>query len=65
MNFNITIPPSSIGGWISLGIYAFTALFALIGFFTGLRRGFTKTVIRLCTVVAAGVIAYFAAYYSA
>ncbi|MBQ2794129.1 MAG: CvpA family protein [Clostridia bacterium] len=61
MNFNITIPPSSIGGWISLGIYAFTALFALIGFFTGLRRGFTKTVIRLCTVVAAGVIAYFAA----
>ncbi len=61
MNFNMTIPPSSVGGWISLGIYAFVALSVLLGLLTGLRRGFTKTLIRIGTVALAAVLAYFAA----
>ena len=61
MNFNIEIPPSSIGGWISLGIYAFALISMLFGLIAGLRRGFTKTIVRIATVSLAGFAAYFAA----
>lgn len=60
MNFNITIPPSSIGGWISLGILAYVALTVLLGLIAGLRRGFTKTLIRIITTVVAAAAAFFA-----
>lgn len=61
MNFNIEIPPSSIGGWISLGIYAFALISMLFGLIAGLRRGFTKTIVRIATIILAGFAAYFAA----
>nr|MBQ8890100.1 hypothetical protein [Clostridia bacterium] len=61
MNFNITIPPATVGGWISLGILAFAALSMLLGFFTGLKRGFGKTVIRIATIAIAAVVSYFLA----
>ena len=61
MNFNIEIPPSTIGGWISLGIYGFALISILFGFIAGLRRGFTKTIVRIATIVLAGFAAYFAA----
>ena len=61
MNFNITVPPATQGGWISLGLLAFVALSLLIGFFYGLKRGLAKTFIRLITVIAAAVVSYYVA----
>ena len=60
MNFNITLPPTNVGGWISLGIYAFAILSIFGGMVTGFRRGFTKTVIRIITILVAGIAAFVA-----
>ena len=47
------------GGAISLGITVFAAACVIFGIILGLRRGFTKTLIRIITVVAAAAISYF------
>lgn len=53
--------PTSIGGWISLGLVAFALLTILVSVFYGIKRGFGKTVIRIVTIAAAAGIAYFVA----
>lgn len=58
MNFNISIPPATPGGWISLGILAVAAISILYGMFLGLKRGFSKTVIRILTIAVAAVLSY-------
>ncbi len=58
---NTLTNPSSIGGWISLGLIAFALLTILVSMFYGLKRGFGKTVIRIVTIAAAAGIAYFVA----
>ena len=55
MNFTT---PTSVGGWISLGIYAFLIITILGGVIAGLRRGFTKTLIRIITISIAAVAAF-------
>lgn len=48
------------GGWyISLGIYIFIALSVIIGALVGLRRGAPKMTVRLVTVIASAVGAFF------
>lgn len=50
------------GGWyISLGIYVFLAISVIIGALVGLRRGAPKMVIRLVTIIASAVGAFFIA----
>lgn len=58
---NTLTNPTSIGGWISLGLIAFALLTILVSMFYGLKRGFGKTVIRIVTIAAAAGIAYFVA----
>ncbi len=60
MNLNIAIPPATVGGWISLGIYGFVILSVLCGMVTGFRRGFTKTIVRIITIIVAGITAFLA-----
>ena len=55
MNFT---SPTTVGGWISLGIYAFLIITILGGVIAGLRRGFTKTLIRIITISIAAVAAF-------
>ena len=49
----------TIGSMISLGIYGIIGVFAAIGLLFGLKRGFSKTVIRFATILASAVGAYF------
>ena len=50
----------TLGSAISIGIFGFIALFAAIGLYFGLKRGFTKTVIRFFTIL----LSAFGALYS-
>ena len=50
-----------ISGYISLGITAVALLFILSGVLFGLKRGFSRTVVRLLTIVISAVAAYFIA----
>ena len=50
----------TIGSTISLGLFALIGFFAVIGLLFGLKRGFSKTVIRFATILASAAGAYFA-----
>ena len=47
-----TLEKGSIGAYISVGLLALVAVCALLGALFGAKRGFSKTVIRILTVVA-------------
>lgn len=55
-----SLEKTTIGSKISLGIFALIGFFAIWGLLFGLKRGFSKTVIRAVTIVASAVGAYFA-----
>ena len=46
-----TMGKGTIGATISMGIFALIAVFAVIGLYFGIRRGFTKSVIRFATIL--------------
>ena len=49
----------SIGSYISVGVFATIAMFALSGILFGAKRGFSKSVIRLVTVAASAVASFY------
>lgn len=61
MNFmdyiNASLDKGSIGAYISVGIFVLIGVAAVFGTYYGARRGFSKSVIRLFTVVASAVCA--------
>ena len=61
MNFvdyiNASLDKGSIGAYISVGIFALIGVSAFFGAYYGAARGFSKSVIRLFTVVASAVCA--------
>ena len=50
-----SLAKGSIGAYISVALYAVVALFALSGLLFGFKRGFSKSVIRLFTVLLSAV----------
>ena len=50
----------TIGAYISLGIFAFIGVSAILGGYYGATRGFSKSVIRLFTIIASAVCSFFA-----
>ena len=53
-----TSAKGTVGSYISLGILAFVAFYALTGLLFGLKRGFGKFTIRFITIVASAVISF-------
>ena len=49
---NSTLAKGSIGAYLSVGIIALFAVCALSGLLFGAKRGFSKSVLRIFTVVA-------------
>lgn len=56
---NAAMASDTIGSKISLGIFAFMGVCAILGAYKGVMRGFSKSVIRLFTVGASAVCALF------
>lgn len=56
---NAAMASDTIGSKISLGIFAFMGVCAILGAYRGVMRGFSKSVIRLFTVGASAVCALF------
>ncbi len=57
---NAAIAKGNIGSYISIGLFALVAIYALLGLFFGAKRGFSKSVIRLFTVGASAVLSLLA-----
>ena len=53
-----SITKGTIGSYISIGLFALVGIYAIIGMLFGARRGFSKSVIRLFTVVASAVLSF-------
>ncbi len=64
MNFmeyiDSSLAKGSIGANISVGIFAFIGVLAILGIYHGVMRGFSKSVIRIFTVGASAVCSLFA-----
>ena len=64
LNFTELFKTDTIGDIISLSVLGLAALFILSGIFFGLSRGFSKSVVRLLTVVAAAFASFFICKYA-
>lgn len=57
-NINESLASGSVGGYISLGFLALIAISAVLGLFLGMARGFSKSGIRLATILLSAVCAF-------
>ncbi len=62
--FTDLINSGRVGAYISLGIFGYVLLSVLSGLFFGIKRGFSKTLIRTITIVASAVGAVLVCYYA-
>ena len=51
---------ATIGGYIAFGLLVYAAISVILGLFFGFSRGFSKTLLRLITIVAAAVVSFLA-----
>ena len=57
---NTALAKGTIGAYISVGLFAFVGICLVLGLYNGLKRGFSKSVIRLFTVGASAVLSFLA-----
>ncbi len=58
--FNETMSKTTVGSSISIGLFAFLGVLAVMGVLLGATRGFVKTVIRILTIGLSAGVALFA-----